>query len=119
MTHIFKIYRIFAVEKSITTKQKSQIHMANNNNLPIVEVKKNGSIVYCSRSTEKKTIRRPLFSSIWLSRRPFLRGIASLGNLNGKSSFLKLYMKGSFEEDVRHDWECVGYDIYKAMSLYR
>ena len=90
----------------------------HNNNLPIIEEWHDGSIIYQSRNMGKKRIKKPAFLGVWSSRRSFLRGIASLGNICGRSSFLEMYMKGSVSEDLRRDWETVGYDIAKAMSLY-
>ncbi len=89
-----------------------------NKGIPVIRERCDGSIIYHSSNVVKKRIKKPTFLGIWSSRRSFFRGIASLGNISGRSSFLEMYMRGSLYEDLRRDWEAVGYDISKAMSSY-
>lgn len=88
----------------------------NSNIYPLVEERRNGTLIVRGRSGICKVVRKPNFLGSFSGKRAFFRGVASLGNISGNTSFLREYMKGSVGSDLRKDWESVGYDLYKAMS---
>ncbi len=59
------------------------------------------------------------FRNISLPSHPRVWGVASLGNLSGKSCSYRRYLRSNNAVDMRNDWETVGKDIYMAVRRYR
>ena len=56
------------------------------------------------------------FSSLPLSKYPFLNGMGSVLDLSGSSDSLDWILNRSDEEAIRSDWEAVGESLSEALS---
>lgn len=54
-----------------------------------------------------------------IKKNPFLYGVGSLGNISGGYSRLRLYLKGSYVQDMRADWLRVGDAFRQSLHSYK